>query len=90
MTALDREALAAALQGLPSWSLADGQLHRKLRFADFAEAFAWMSRVALLAERLQHHPDWRNSYATVEVWLTTHDAGGITEKDVELARLIGA
>lgn len=59
-----------------------------LKFVNFRQAFAFMTQVAMLAERLDHHPDWSNVYATVKIDLTTHDAGGLTEKDVELAKAI--
>jgi 4a-hydroxytetrahydrobiopterin dehydratase len=59
-----------------------------LKFKDFSEAFAFMTRVALLAEKLDHHPEWTNVYSRVEIVLTTHDAGGVTAKDIELATLI--
>lgn len=73
------------------WQETDGKLRRTFKFKDFSEAFAFMARVALLAERLGHHPDWRNVYNTVEISLCTHDAGdAITGKDRELARLIDA
>ena len=78
--------LADALSGLPRWRLQDGKLHRAFRFADFAAAFAFMLRVAEVAESMNHHPEWFNVYATVEVWLTTHDAGGVSARDLELAR----
>jgi 4a-hydroxytetrahydrobiopterin dehydratase len=83
--ALDAETIAERLNTLPDWSLADGKLHRELRFADFVEAFAFMTRVALVAEKMDHHPEWSNVYATVVVDLTTHDAGGITDLDFALA-----
>ena len=70
------------------WERRDGSLHRDLVFADFAEAFAFMTRVAEVAERLDHHPDWSNSWNRVSIDLTSHDAGGLTERDVELAREI--
>ncbi|MEZ5964725.1 MAG: 4a-hydroxytetrahydrobiopterin dehydratase [Planctomycetota bacterium] len=82
--------LDAALRTLPHWSLRTDKLFRELVFADFAAAFSEMTRIALLAEARQHHPEWWNSYRTLRVWLTTHDAGGITEKDIELAHAIGA
>lgn len=82
--------LDAALRALPHWSLRDGKLYRELVFADFRAAFGEMTRIALLAEARGHHPEWWNSYKTLRVWLTTHDAGGISAKDVELARAIGA
>ncbi len=85
---LGEQALADALAALPGWDLADGKLHRKFEFADFPRAFAFMTRVAFAAEAKNHHPEWFNVYNRVEVWLTTHDAGGITEKDFELARVM--
>jgi 4a-hydroxytetrahydrobiopterin dehydratase len=78
--------LAAALADLPEWTLVDGRLHRELRFSDFTRAFGFMAAVATVAQALDHHPDWSNSYATVTVDLVTHDAGGVTGLDVELAR----
>jgi 4a-hydroxytetrahydrobiopterin dehydratase len=84
------DALAAALRELPGWELRDARLHRALVFADFAEAFAFMTRVALAAERLDHHPDWSNVWNRVAIALWTHDAGGITQRDVTLAKQIEA
>lgn len=85
---LSPNALAEAVAGLPGWSVVDGKLHRELRFPDFVRAFGFMSAVALVAEARGHHPEWRNVYGSVVVDLTTHDAGGITQKDVELAHAI--
>ena len=79
-----------ALAGLPGWELREGRLHRELRFRDFVEAFGFMSRVALLAERAGHHPDWSNVYNRVVIDLVTHDAGGVTDRDLALAREIEA
>lgn len=71
------------------WDVVDGALHRRLTFADFAAAFAFMTRVAEIAEEHDHHPDWSNSWNVVDVSLRSHDAGGvITERDVRLARRI--
>lgn len=84
-TLLDEAALAAALEALPGWTRADDALVRDFTFADFGGAFAFMTRVALHAEKTDHHPDWRNVWRRVEVRLTTHDAGGITALDVALA-----
>ena len=71
------------------WKQADNKLYRKFKFADFSEAFAFMTRVALAAEKLDHHPLWTNGYNQVEIWLSTHDAGDIvTEKDKKLAEKI--
>lgn len=80
--------VAEKLDGLSNWDLSDGKLHRQFKFADFVEAFGFMSRVALLAESVNHHPEWSNVYNRVEIDLTTHDAGGITERDFELAQKI--
>jgi len=73
---------------LAQWSLRNDKLYCKFVFADFIEAFGFMSRVALLAERMDHHPEWSNVYNRVEIFLTTHDAGGITARDFELAQRI--
>lgn len=70
------------------WELIDGRLHRELTFDDFAAAFAFMTRVAAEAERLDHHPDWSNSWNRVEIDLVTHDEGGLTDLDRELAEAI--
>lgn len=77
--------VAAALRRLEGWSLAGGKLHREYRFADFVHAFGFMAAAALTAEAMGHHPEWANVYNRVVVDLTTHDAGGITPRDVELA-----
>lgn len=69
----------------PGWELREGKLYRRCQFKDFVEAFGFMSTVALLAERANHHPEWFNVYNRVEIELTTHDAGGISERDFELA-----
>jgi 4a-hydroxytetrahydrobiopterin dehydratase len=79
-------AIREALADLPGWSLEDGKLHREYRFPDFVAAFGFMTRAALVAEKLDHHPDWQNVYSRVVVDLWTHDAGGITERDLALAR----
>lgn len=72
------------------WRLEEGALTSSFRFRDFAEAFAWMTRVAAIAEAQDHHPDWRNVWNRVELRLSTHDAGGVTAKDYRLARAIEA
>ena len=82
---------AEALKSLPDWRVADDArpaLTRTLRFADFNAAFGFMTRVALTADKMDHHPEWSNVYDRVEVLLTTHDADGVTDKDVALARFI--
>lgn len=75
----------AALAQLPGWALRDGKLYRRFQFRDFVAAFGFMSQVALIAEKSDHHPEWFNVYHTVEVWLTTHDADGISARDFALA-----
>lgn len=72
------------------WSEVDGRLHREVRFGSFPAAFAFMTRVALVAEKLNHHPDWSNSWDKVVIDLVSHDAGGLTDRDRELAREIDA
>jgi len=80
----------AALADLPHWTLSEDDLaiNRNLVFDDFAEAFGFMARVALVAEKADHHPEWFNVYNRVEIRLTTHDAGGLSSRDVALARAI--
>lgn len=80
------------LKALPDWTYDGGAraIRRTLRFADFAEAFGFMTRVALLAEKADHHPEWSNVWNRVEIALTTHDAGGLTERDLDLAAAIDA
>jgi 4a-hydroxytetrahydrobiopterin dehydratase len=73
---------------LPLWSLVNGKLQRELRFVDFVAAFGFMARVALVAESMGHHPEWSNVWNRVVIVLTTHDTGGLSNLDVELARRI--
>jgi 4a-hydroxytetrahydrobiopterin dehydratase len=75
---------------VPGWSLSEGSLYRRFEFADFTTAFSFMTRAAFAAEKRNHHPDWRNVYRTVEVRLSTHDAGGITDLDFALATDLNA
>ena len=84
LTSSERDVLATAL---PSWRHEPGRdaIERTFVFADFVQAFGFMSQVALIAERMDHHPEWSNVYKTVRVLLTTHDANGLTRKDVDLA-----
>lgn len=87
---LSTDDLSALPQELPDWMLEDGgkAIARHLKFADFKQAFAFMTRVAAEADRMDHHPEWSNVYNTVSIRLTTHDSGGLTHSDVKLARLI--
>ncbi|HEX7444407.1 MAG TPA: 4a-hydroxytetrahydrobiopterin dehydratase [Acidimicrobiales bacterium] len=75
---------------VPGWEVVDDHLHRELRFADFSEAFGFMVRVALVAEQLNHHPDWSNSWNRVTIDIAGHDEGGITDRCVELATRVNA
>jgi 4a-hydroxytetrahydrobiopterin dehydratase len=85
ITKLGDSDIAERLRSLPSWRVHDGKLHRELKFADFIEAFGFMAKAALVAEKLNHHPEWFNVWNKVVVDLTTHDAGGISARDFELA-----
>ena len=89
---LTAEARQAALAELPGWSETPGReaIARTFTFRDFNEAFGFMCRVALVAEKRDHHPEWKNVYKTVEVVLATHDAGGVTTRDIELAKAMDA
>jgi 4a-hydroxytetrahydrobiopterin dehydratase len=80
--------VAEAATRLPGWQVVSGRLHREFVFEDFEAAFAFMTRVAALAEDRDHHPDWSNVYNRVTIDLETHDSGGITEKDCDLASAI--
>ena len=84
--ALAADEIQSRLEKLDGWTLRDGKLHRGFRFADFGEAMGFMTRAALVAEKLDHHPEWSNVYDRVSVDLTTHDANGLTELDFTLAR----
>lgn len=85
---LSEEEAAGRLGEVPGWELAEGELRREFGFGDFAEAFGFMSSVALAAEKLDHHPNWSNAYSTVRIGLSTHDAGGVTDFDFALAARI--
>jgi 4a-hydroxytetrahydrobiopterin dehydratase len=89
---LSAEARKSALNGLHGWTDTAGReaIARTFIFKDFNEAFGFMSRAALVAEKNDHHPEWRNVYKTVEVVLATHDAGGVTALDIELAKAMNA
>ena len=89
---LSAEARKAALAELAGWKETSGReaIERTFTFKDFNEAFGFMSRAALIAEKSDHHPEWRNVYKTVEVVLATHDAGGVTKRDIELAKAMNA
>jgi 4a-hydroxytetrahydrobiopterin dehydratase len=85
---LNESEVAGLATALPNWTVTGNTLRRAFKFADFSTAWAFMTRVALLAEKHDHHPDWSNSYNRVEIALTTHEAGGLSVRDVNLARFI--
>jgi 4a-hydroxytetrahydrobiopterin dehydratase len=80
--------ISAAVAKLNHWSVAGGKLHREYKFADFVHAFGFMATAAIAIEKMNHHPEWSNVYNRVTVDLSTHDAGGITQKDFDLAALL--
>ena len=91
MTAkLSTKALTDALAKLKGWKQVSGRdaIHKSFKFADFSEAWGFMTRVAMAADKADHHPEWSNVYNKVEIVLSTHDAGGVTAKDIELATFI--
>ena len=85
---LSDDEIGSLLAGVPDWQLLGGKLHRELRFGSFVVAFGFMTSVALVAEAANHHPEWFNVYNRVVIDLTTHDVGGISQKDFALARAI--
>ena len=85
MPKLPEAIISAALTALPRWTVVQGKLHRDYVFPDFIQAFAFMTAAAIGIEKQNHHPEWFNVYNKVTVDLTTHDAGGITQKDIDLA-----
>ena len=92
MEKLNSATRAAALRDLPAWREVSGRdaISRKFEFKDFNAAFAFMTRVAMLAEKMNHHPEWFNVYNKVDATLSTHDAGGVTEKDISMAKAMEA
>jgi len=86
---LSDEEVRQAIQNLPGWQVVNGKLHREYKFPDFTHAFGFMTMAAIGIEKLNHHPEWFNVYNRVTVYLTTHDSGGITKNDLDLASLLG-
>lgn len=87
---LGEDEVATNLAGLSGWSLENGKLYRAFKFSNFVEAFGFMTSAAIEAEKMDHHPEWFNVYSKVEIHLTTHDAGGITDLDFALAAKMNA
>ncbi len=87
---LSDEKIRAEITGLDGWTIKDGKLHKDFVFDDFVEAFGFMSRASLHIERINHHPEWFNVYNKLSVDLTTHEAGGITQNDIALAKILNS
>jgi 4a-hydroxytetrahydrobiopterin dehydratase len=87
-TKLSEQEVSANLAKLPGWTIKEGALHRAFEFPDFIQAFAFMTKVALVAQAMDHHPDWSNAYNKVTIDLITHSAGGLTANDFDLATKI--
>ena len=85
---LSDEQIKNELKSLNGWTIQNGKLHKEFAFSDFVEAFSFMTKIALHAEKMNHHPEWFNVYNRITIDLMTHDAGGITQNDVELAKFI--
>jgi 4a-hydroxytetrahydrobiopterin dehydratase len=85
---LSENELDETVRAMNGWELEDGKLKKSFRFSNFVEAFGFMTRIALEAEKMNHHPDWSNVYNTVTIKLSTHDAGAITDYDIKLAKII--
>lgn len=90
MSKMSGSEIQSALTGLSGWTIVNEKLHREIKFKDFIHAFSFMTRAALAAESMGHHPEWSNVYDRVVIDLTTHDAGGISKKDFELAAKLDA
>ena len=87
---LSEEDINEKLQGLPGWSISNGKLHKEFTFETFNQTFGFMTRAAMEIEKMNHHPEWLNVYNRLTVELTTHDAGGITQNDINLARILNS
>lgn len=90
MEKLSQEQIEKELKNLEGWSVSNGKLHKEFEFTDFNEAFGFMTKAALHIEKLNHHPEWFNVYNKLTIELTTHDAQGITENDVNLAKILNS
>jgi len=90
MMKLSESSIEEKLKNLPGWSIKKDKLHKEFQFSDFNQAFGFMTRAAMEIEKMNHHPEWFNVYNRITVELTTHDAGGITDNDVNLARILNS
>ncbi|OLD33549.1 MAG: 4a-hydroxytetrahydrobiopterin dehydratase [Thaumarchaeota archaeon 13_1_40CM_2_39_13_2] len=87
---LSDEQIKKELSNLPGWNVTDGKLHKDFIFKDFIEAFGFISKAAIHIEKMNHHPEWFNVYNKIKVDLVTHDAGGITQNDINLAKILNS
>ncbi|MCA9827572.1 MAG: 4a-hydroxytetrahydrobiopterin dehydratase [Nitrosopumilus sp.] len=90
MIRLSQQDIADELKNLPGWSVVNEKLHKEFQFDSFNQAFGFMTRAAMEIEKMNHHPEWFNVYSRITVELTTHDAGGITKNDVNLAKILNS
>ncbi len=90
LSQLPNEEIEKELQNLPGWTVLEGTLHKEFKFDDFNQAFGFMTRAAMHIEKMNHHPEWFNVYNKLTIDLTTHDAGGITENDINLAKTLNS
>ena len=90
MIRLSQDDIDDKLKGLPGWRVVDEKLHKEFQFDSFNQAFGFMTRAAMEIEKMNHHPEWFNVYNRITVELTTHDAGGITDNDINLARILNS
>jgi 4a-hydroxytetrahydrobiopterin dehydratase len=90
LTKLSQEQIKNELKNMPGWTVVEGKLHKEFQFDDFNQAFGFMTRAAMHIEKMNHHPEWFNVYNKLIVDLTTHDAGGITENDIKLAKTLNS
>ena len=90
MMRLSQEEIDEELKSLPGWGVVNGKLHKEIEFGSFNQAFGFMTRAAMEIEKMNHHPEWFNVYNRLTIELTTHDAGGITKNDVNLARILNS
>ena len=90
LSKLSQDQIDSELKQMDGWSIVDGKLHKDFQFDDFNQAFGFMTRAAMHIEKMNHHPEWFNVYNKLSVDLTTHDAGGITENDINLAKILNS
>ena len=90
MMRLSSEKITQELENLSGWTIKEGKLHKDFEFEDFNQAFGFMARASMHIEKMNHHPEWFNVYNKITVDLTTHDSGGITENDIELAKILNS